>query len=68
MKNKSLYTTNTSGYSGVEPDGKNWKARIGVNGTKVLLGVFITFEEAVAARKAAEKLLEYHKNHGLLEA
>lgn len=67
MKNKSLYTTNTSGHSGVEPHGKNWKARIGVNGTKILLGVFITFEEAVAARKAAEKLLEYHKNHGLFK-
>lgn len=68
MKNKSLYTTNTSGYSGVEPHGNNWKARIGVNGTKVLLGVFTTFNEAVAARKAAEKLLNYHMNHGLLKA
>ena len=68
MKNKSLYTTNSSGYSGVEPHGNNWKARIGVNGTKVLLGVFSTFNEAVAARKAAEKLLNYHQNHGLFKA
>ena len=65
MKNKSMYQTNKSGYSGVEPHGNNWKARIGVNGTKVLLGVFTTYEEAVAARKAAEKLLSYHSNHGL---
>lgn len=64
MKNKSLYVTNKSGYSGVEPHGNNWKARIGVDGTKVLLGVFSTFEEAVAARQAGEKLLNYHKNHG----
>lgn len=68
MKNKTLYRTNSSGYAGVEPHGSNWKARIGVDGTKVLLGVFCTFEEAVAARKAAEKLLNYHKNHGLLNA
>lgn len=66
MKNKSMYYTNTSGYAGVELHGKNWKARIGVNGTKVLLGVFNTYEEAVAARKAGEKLLSYHENHGLL--
>lgn len=65
MKNKSMYQTNRSGYVGVEPHGNNWKSRIGVNGTKVLLGVFVTFEEAVAARKAAEKLLSYHSNHGL---
>lgn len=65
MKNKSKYTTNTTGYSGVEQHGNNWKARIGVNGTKVLLGVFRTIEEAIAARKAAEKLLTYHTNHGL---
>lgn len=65
MKNKSLYTTNTTGYSGVTPHGDSWLARIGVNGTKVLLGTFRTFDEAVAARKAAEKLLDYHVNHGL---
>ncbi len=64
MKNKSLYTTNRSGYPGVEPHGKNWKARIGVNGTKVLLGVFSSFKEAVAAKQAGEKLLNYHNNHG----
>jgi hypothetical protein len=68
MKNKSRYVTNKTGYSGVNPHGNNWKARIGVNGTKVLLGVFPSFEEAVAARKAAEKLLAYHENHGLQNA
>lgn len=65
MKNKSLYTTNTTGYSGVTAHGASWLARVGVNGTKVLLGTFRTFDEAVAARKAAEKLLDYHVNHGL---
>lgn len=64
MKNKSKYTTNTSGYPGVDRHGCNWKARIGVNGKKVLLGVFSTFEEAVASRKTAEKLEKYHRNHG----
>jgi len=65
MKNKSLYKNNRTSYSGVTEHGTNWKARIGVNGNKVLLGVFSTFNEAVAARKAAEKLLLYHENHGL---
>lgn len=64
MKNKSKYVTNITGYPGVERHGCNWKARIGVEGTKVLLGVFSTFEEAVAARKAGEKLERYHRNHG----
>ena len=66
MKNKSMYYTNRTGYSGVSPHGDSWKARIGVNGTKVLLGVFKSIEEAIAARKAAEKLLSYHENHGLM--
>lgn len=64
MKNKTLYKTNSTGYPGVEPHGNNWKARIGVNGTKILLGVFSSIEEAVAAKQAGEKLLDYHKNHG----
>ena len=37
-------------------------------GANIRTSIRITFEEAVAARKAAEKLLEYHKNHGLLKA
>lgn len=67
-KNKTRYITNRTGYPGVSEHGKNWKARIGVNGTKVLLGVFPTFEEAVAAKKAGEKLLSYHINHGNIKS
>ena len=33
-----------------------------------LVGVFSTFEEAVAAKKAGEKLLSYHQNHGNCKA
>ena len=64
MKNKSKYVTNKTGYSGVSKLGSFWMSRIGVDGNKVLLGTFKTFNEAVAARKAAEKLLNYHSNHG----
>ena len=67
MKNKSLYITNKSGHSGISLDGKMWKARIGSgesNG-KILLGMFETKAEAVAARKGAERALAYHKNHGV---
>lgn len=59
---------NTSGHIGVsfEKRRKRWEAHIGVPGTgrKKHLGYFDEIEEAVAARKAAERQFGYHKNHG----
>ena len=59
---------NTSGHIGVsfEKRRKRWEAHIGVPGTgrKKRLGYFDEIEEAVAARKAAERQFGYHKNHG----
>lgn len=53
-----LRTTNTSGVTGVsvcQRRGKPaYKARIGIHNKEISLGTFSTFEEAVAARKAAE--------------
>ena len=65
MKNKSLYVTNQSGYPGVAYKDEVWISRISIDGNKIHLGSFITFEEAVAARKAGEKILNYHTNHGI---
>jgi hypothetical protein len=41
-----------------------WRARINKAGKTILLGYFRTKEEAIAARKAAERMYEYHENHG----
>lgn len=59
MWNGKTRADNQSGYPGVaKPKGRDkWDARIIVEGKFHFLGAFDTFEEAVAARKAAEKLL-----------
>lgn len=61
LRNKSLYRTNKTDFLGVsQTPGNRWRAVIqGVD-----LGTYITKAEAVAARKAAEKVLGYHANHG----
>lgn len=41
-----------------------WTAQIGVSGRQVHLGNYTTHAEAVAARRAAEKICGYHANHG----
>ena len=51
---------NTSGYAGVSRKEEfkratSWVARIGHKGKTIHLGHFDTFEEAVAARQAAER-------------
>jgi hypothetical protein len=68
-KNQKLAKNNASGVIGVEywhsaKRSKQWVARISVQGKRIFLGYFGTFEEAVAARKAAEIEHGYHKNHG----
>ncbi len=53
---------NTSGVTGVcwDRDNKMWMVRI----RKVFVGRFRSFDDAVAARKAAEKTHHFHENHG----
>ena len=53
--NMSLNNKNTSGYSGVDklPSGK-WRSRIHINNKEKHLGVFDTYEDAIAARQQAE--------------
>lgn len=62
MRNRSRNANNKTGVTGVcrhKVTGK-WAAKVG----NAQLGTFDTFEEAVAARKAAERNLGYHENHG----
>lgn len=65
-RNKKTMSNNKSGVNGVCWMGgrKRWVAQIGSNGTQRVVGSFHTFEEAVAARMAAEKAIGFHPNHG----
>jgi hypothetical protein len=66
MRNQKLRKSNNSGVTGVSwhKSHKKWRACIGSHGTRVDLGCFDEFEEAVFARKQAEIKLNYHNNHG----
>nr|WP_175479900.1 HNH endonuclease signature motif containing protein [Paracoccus homiensis] len=64
-RNMAIRSDNTSGVTGVywaREKGK-WAAYIKAD-KMVALGRYDTFAEAVAARRAAEKVLGYHPNHG----
>lgn len=66
-RNSSRSRRNTSGETGVarhKPSGK-WRAQIQPDGKAVHLGLFDYFEDAVAARKAAERRFGFHENHGI---
>lgn len=62
--NLSRYKTNTSGATGVRCVKNRFQARIYINKKDIVLGTFSTFDEALAARKAAEIQYGFHTNHG----
>ena len=64
-RNRSLSVRNTSGFTGVVPAGNKWKAQICAGGKTKHLGVYDTFEGAVAARAAANLRWGFSENHGL---
>ena len=66
-RNHSLHSTNTSGACGVSwyKDRGKWETYIEVEGKKITLGYFGGFDEAVAARLAANKHYDFHENHGV---
>ena len=57
-QNKSKYSHNTSGHTGVYwlKQSSKWRACIRHNQKQIYLGLFKSLEEAISARKAAEKL------------
>ena len=65
-KNRQRASNNTSGVTGVgvHTQTKKWRSRIRVDDELIHLGVFDNFEDAVAARKAAERKYNFHPNHG----
>ena len=58
--NKNTPVTNTSGTTGVswEEANQNWRVRISVNGKRLCLGAYDSYDAAVLVRKKAE--LEYY--------
>lgn len=69
-RNQGNRKDNTSHCRGVNYDNRKnhrgkpkWVARISHKGVRYLLGRFDTYDEAVDARKKAEKELNYHPNH-----
>ena len=65
-KNQKRPSDNTSGVSGVSWNKRSnkWVAYASSSNTRIHLGSFFDFNEAVAARKAAEVKYGYHPNHG----
>lgn len=64
-RNAAISTRNSTGATGVHRHREtDWTARIGVGGKTLYLGVFRTFEAALASRKAAERQYGFHPNHG----
>ena len=67
MKNRKVNCSSKHGVLGVrqEKEGsKKYLAQIKHNNVKVHLGTFNSFDEAVAARRAAEVKYGFHPNHG----
>lgn len=66
QKNMRRPVNNRTGVVGVYwiPSFENWRASIKVNSKNIHLGCFPTKEDAIAARKAAEKKYGFHPNHG----
>lgn len=65
-RNQCRRPHNTSGVTGVVwvKSLRKWKGQIMQNGKNFHLGYYDEFEQAVAARKNAEKRLGFHVNHG----
>jgi hypothetical protein len=66
QRNRKLNKNNKSGTLGVRyrKDKCKWIAYIKYNHKSVSLGSFKTKDEAIKARKQAEKTLGFHENHG----
>lgn len=65
QKNTKMQTNNTSGYTGVIMERGLWCARITVDGAFKNLGRYKKLEDAISARKKAEKKYGFHANHGI---
>ena len=65
-KNQSIRKRNKSGFTGVSwhSKAKKWRAEIKSNGVYRYLGLYSSIDDAINARKEAEKEFMFHENHG----
>jgi hypothetical protein len=65
-RNAAKPTHNTSGYIGVSwyKRRQKWLAHITISNRQIYLGLHNCIEDAIAARKAAEREYGFHPNHG----
>jgi len=65
-KNMRLGVRNTSGVLGVTwcKAYDKWRVQIRANGVTTHVGYFDNIDDAISARKEADKLYGYHSNHG----
>lgn len=66
-RNLARRSDNTSGHIGVSWNKamSKWAARIAVGGKHRALGLFVNLADAISARKAAERDIGFHANHGM---
>jgi len=62
MRNVKVRSDNTTGYHGIYPMARSPGYYVRIGGKYI--GTFPTLKEAYKARKRAERLQGYHKNHG----
>ena len=65
--NLSKSKRNSSGVTGVfkHTQTMRWQAQIRINRKSIHLGSFESFDDAIAARRKAEKQHGFHENHGI---
>ena len=65
-RNRCIPKDNTSGHVGLYwmNSKKKWLVQIGSNRKSIHIGIFKNKEDAIKARKEAEKKYGYHENHG----
>jgi hypothetical protein len=69
-RNQKLSSANTSGVPGVsfQKQKNKWRVCIKVLGKVIFLGYYVDKNKAIAARKQAEVIYGFHKNHGRVSA
>lgn len=70
MQNQKLYSSNTSGASGVywRKERSKWLVKIQVKGKIVTVGSFADYDDAISARNSAYKENGFTERHGVLQA
>ena len=62
--NRKICSRNSSGFIGIVKRKNSFIATIYDNKKRIYLGSFSSLEEAILKRKEAEKIYNYHENHG----